>query len=130
VDTDERQRLPRVQHQERRTDEGDQVDGKEGRLQPPSADGSTAQRLDAGHVQVQAFQQHDREEEERLVAGRPAEQSAAAGPLLGEVDQRPGRCDVRVEFGVVGLRVVPVVLPSHHPELRPTARLPCTRPSR
>jgi hypothetical protein len=30
--------------------------------------------------------------------------------LLGEVDQRAGRCDVWVEIGVVGMGVVPVVL--------------------
>jgi hypothetical protein len=67
-------------------------------------------------VQVQAFQQRDREEEDRLIAGRPGKQSPAAGPLLGEVDQRPGRCDVRVEFGVVGMGVVPVVLVQPPPD--------------
>jgi hypothetical protein len=70
--------------------------------------------LGAGQMQVGRFQQQQRKEQERLVAGDQPDQPLFGGGLVGGEGQG-GDADVGVQVLVVGVGVVAVVL--GHPPL-------------
>jgi hypothetical protein len=105
VHGDEHERPTWREHEEHRGEVGEEVCGQQHGLDPPGFDLAAPHGLDARPVQVEAFWEQQREEQECLVLRQPP-QEAALAPALARGERERG--DVEVGVGVldVGVGVV------------------------